>query len=81
MFKTLQLCIFSSIVFCLSTPAVGTTNFADPIPDFTQTDIKGNLSGNGEQFCAPVAVSNSIMWLANFDTGQAELIKKLASPS
>ena len=65
----------------LSYPSHATTEFANQIPDFTQTDIRGSYYGNGQQFCAPVAVSNSIMWLADRSNGQIELIKKLASSS
>ncbi|MEL6440597.1 MAG: C39 family peptidase [Cyanobacteria bacterium J06621_8] len=73
--------IFIIFGVCLSYPSYATTNFVNQIPDFTQTDIKGIQNGNGQQFCAPVAVSNSIMWLANLKYGQAELIQKLASPN
>ena len=33
-------------------------------PDFTQTDIAKDLAGEGSQFCAPVSVANSLVWLA-----------------
>ena len=33
-------------------------------PDFLQTNAKAGFSGIGVRFCAPVAVSNSFMWLA-----------------
>ncbi len=32
-------------------------------PDLTQTDPDGNLPDGGKQYCAPVSVSNSFMWL------------------
>lgn len=41
-------------------------------PDFTQTDPRGRFAGRGSQYCAPVAVSNSLMWLA--DRGYPRLI-------
>ncbi len=57
----------------------GNSAYINEIPDFTQTDVRGNNSGNGQQYCAPVAVSNSLMWLSKKSTGQLQLIKKLAS--
>lgn len=34
------------------------------VPDYVQTDLSyGGLPGGGTQYCAPVAVSNSLMWL------------------
>ena len=53
--------------------------YINEIPDFTQTDVRGNNTGNGQQYCGPVAVSNSLMWLSDERTDQLELIKKLAS--
>ena len=53
--------------------------YKNDIPDFTQTNIVGKNSGNGQQYCAPVAVSNSIAWLSNKKTQQVKLINKLAS--
>ena len=78
-FKVIKYWIFTIVVVCLSYPSHATTEFANQIPDFTQTNIRGSYYGNGQQFCAPVAVSNSIMWLANLEYGQVELIEKLAS--
>ena len=37
---------------------------ASSTPDFLQTDREGGFAGSGSQFCAPTAVSNSLMWLA-----------------
>ena len=37
--------------------------FIDSIPDLTQTKILGRASGDGQMYCAPVAVSNTIAWL------------------
>ncbi|MEO0924657.1 MAG: hypothetical protein AAFY63_02155 [Cyanobacteria bacterium J06643_13] len=78
-FKTWQpwILILAS-VFC-SNSAIAANNFANQIPDFTQTEFKGSQNGNGQQFCAPVAISNSIMWLAGMEKGQVELIERLAS--
>ena len=49
------------------------------VPDFTQTDVRGAGSGNGQQYCAPVAVSNSFIWLGDSNQSQLRLIEKLAS--
>ena len=57
----------------------GNSAYINEIPDFTQTDIRGTNSGHGQQYCAPVAVSNSLMWLSKKSSGQLDLIKKLAS--
>lgn len=36
------------------------------IPDYTQTDpAYGGLPGSGMEYCAPVSVSNSLMWLSD----------------
>ena len=55
------------------------TLYINEIPDFLQTSVKGGNSGNGQQYCAPAAVSNSLFWLNNKTDGQLSLIKKLAS--
>jgi hypothetical protein len=34
------------------------------VPDFLQTDREAGFANSGSQFCAPTAVSNSLMWLA-----------------
>ncbi|HEX8151477.1 MAG TPA: hypothetical protein VF698_00065, partial [Thermoanaerobaculia bacterium] len=34
------------------------------IPDFLQTDREAGFANSGTQFCAPTAVSNSLVWLA-----------------
>ena len=58
-------------------------------PDFLQTDSEAGFAKAGSQFCAPTAVSNSLMWLAanGYDelrpegsakAAQIALIKKLA---
>jgi hypothetical protein len=41
------------------------------IPDFLQTDPEAGFAKSGSQFCAPTAVSNSFMWLA--DNGYDDL--------
>jgi hypothetical protein len=37
---------------------------ATRIPDFLQTDREAGFANRGSQYCAPTAVSNSLMWLA-----------------
>ena len=41
------------------------TDKLDSIPDLMQTDPEAKLPGGGTQYCAPVSVSNSLMWLAS----------------
>jgi hypothetical protein len=41
------------------------TDKLDSIPDLMQTDPEAELPGGGTQYCAPVSVSNSLMWLAS----------------
>lgn len=36
----------------------------DDLPDLCQRDRRARLPGGGRGYCAPVAVSNSLMWLA-----------------
>ncbi|HYC93907.1 MAG TPA: hypothetical protein VEO54_32200 [Thermoanaerobaculia bacterium] len=59
-------------------------------PDFLQTDREAGLSNAGSQYCAPTAVSNSLMWLAangyedlrpegTAKRAQISMIRKLAS--
>ena len=38
---------------------------ASQVPDFLQTDREAGFARSGSQFCAPTAVSNSLMWLAD----------------
>jgi hypothetical protein len=65
----------------LLVPVVATSggNLLHDVPDFTQTDVRGAASGNGQQYCAPVAVANSFMWLGEDTQDQLLLIEKLAS--
>jgi hypothetical protein len=41
-------------------------------PDLTQTDPRGQFAENGTNYCAPVAVSNSFVWLS--EHGYAKLL-------
>jgi hypothetical protein len=61
------------------------------IPDFLQTDPEAGFARSGSQFCAPTAVSNSFMWLADhgYDDlrpsgrgkkGQIAMIRTLSGP-
>jgi len=61
------------------------------VPDLTQTDPELELPGGGNSYCGPVAVSNSLMWLAHAGCGrllppgddpkaqQLELVRRLSS--
>ena len=68
--------IFSCLVQSICT---ANTKFINEIPDFTQSNIVGKGSGNGQQYCAPVSVSNSLVWLNRNKNQQETLIHKLAS--
>lgn len=67
------------LLILFSQTSLSETSFIYDIPDFTQTNVKGASSGNGQQYCAPVAVSNSIVWLSNNKHRQHEIITTLAS--
>ena len=67
------------LIIAFSQASYGETSFINEIPDFTQTNVVGENSGNGQQYCAPTAVSNSIVWLSDNESSQLETIKKLAS--
>ena len=73
--------IRNSILACLAFSHICLSDdfYINDIPDFTQTDIRGKNTGNGKQFCAPVAVSNSLVWLSKSKNKQLEIIHKLAS--
>ncbi|UCB55753.1 MAG: hypothetical protein JSW45_04280 [Thiotrichales bacterium] len=53
--------------------------FINEIPDFTQSNIRGWQYRYGAEFCAPVAVSNSLSWMAGMTDNQASLAILLAS--
>jgi len=71
--------IVVAVTILFSQACFSGSSYISEIPDFTQTDVQGEASGNGQQYCAPVAVSNSILWLSNDGSRQLDLIKKLAS--
>lgn len=58
-------------------------SFYNEIPDLLQTLNSAGFAGDGQQFCAPVAVSNSLVWLeGNRDKKyQIDLVHKLSSPT
>ena len=67
------------LVLCLVPWAIAVGgNLNGSIPDFTQTDVG---PGAGQQFCAPTAVSNSLIWLMGGRGNQAQLVTLLASSS
>ena len=51
------------------------------VPDLLQTFKKAEFAGGGKQFCGPVCVSNSLVWLEGKSNRkhQIEVVKKLAS--
>jgi hypothetical protein len=58
------ICLFSlSESLCLAQPSVFLDK-VDTTPDLTQTDPRGKFAENGINYCAPVAVSNSFVWLS-----------------
>lgn len=67
-----------SLIFIIlfSSYADASEEFINEIPDFTQSELE---ELKGDQYCAPVAVSNSIVWLSGMKINQIELIDKLGS--
>lgn len=59
--------------------ALATLTFINEIPDFTQTRLRDINTNNGDHFCGPVAVSNSLVWLSKYRVAQLPLIYRLAS--
>ena len=57
----------------------GDSRYLSDIPDFTQTEVVGSAHGNGQQYCAPAAVSNSLIWLSGKSIEQKQLVTMLAS--
>jgi len=51
------------------------------IPDMSQVNAATGLPGNGAMYCAPVAISNSLVWLESKNDPQYQfaVIQKLAS--
>lgn len=58
-------------------------SFYNEIPDLLQTLNTAGFAGDGQQFCGPVSVSNSLVWLeGNKDVQyQIDLVHKLSSPA
>lgn len=57
------------------------TAFIDEIPDLTQSQVRGWQHNHGSEYCGPVAVANSLLWMMGLSEGQIELVKRLASPA
>lgn len=86
--------IFLALAFALSSSIAHaeSPNKAEATPDFCQTDKEGQFDKGGRVFCGPVAVSNSLMYLAQSGSPllldgkepqkqtQIELIRTLGSP-
>ena len=72
---------FLLVLACLPATAMAETRYFANVPDFTQTEVQGKAFGNGQQFCAPAAVSNSLLWLGADAASQKDLVELLASPS
>jgi len=68
-----------SVISPFALKAAANTDFINEIPDFTQSQITGWEHRNGSQYCGPVAVSNSLYWLAGMTGSPENLIKLLAS--
>lgn len=58
-------------------------SFYNEIPDLLQTLNTAGFAGDGQQFCAPVSVSNSLVWLegSTDEQYQIDLVHKLSSPA
>ena len=58
-------------------------SFYNEIPDLLQTLNSAGFAGDGQQFCAPVSVSNSLVWLEDNkdEQYQINLVHKLSSPA
>ena len=65
-----------AIFVLLLRPAYGTsfTDRLDSIPDIVQTDPKAHFPYGGVHYCAPCAISNSLVWLG--ENGYAKLLPK-----
>jgi len=64
-------------------PTTRSENFYNEIPDLLQTLNSAGFAGDGQQFCGPVAVSNSLVWMEENknENYQIELVHKLSSPT
>ena len=69
--------LMALVISPLAVPA--DSRYFSDIPDFTQTDVRGEAFGNGQQFCAPAAVSNSLVWFNGGSVDQRGLVMLLAS--
>lgn len=86
------LALLGPIAAASSEPPSAYVERIDAVPDLTQTRVRDSALRDGQDFCAPVAVSNSLVYLARngypklLDNGPANesaqiaLIRRLASP-
>jgi hypothetical protein len=74
-------CADSSSATSLDITTPESASFHHEIPDLLQTLGAAGFAGDGQQFCAPVAVSNSLVWLqGNSDQHyQIDLVHQLSS--
>jgi hypothetical protein len=79
MFVKLKFLLYAISIIPFPLMAASNTAFINAIPDFTQSRITGWQHGHGSEYCAPVAVSNSLIWMTNLKGDQADLAKLLAS--
>lgn len=47
-----------------ASPISSNLNFINTIPDLTQGDPRTGFPGEGDNYCGPVSVSNSLIWLS-----------------
>lgn len=61
--QVLPLTLLAAFSLTFSLQAASTDKI-NATPDFSQTDPDGEFEGDGSNYCAPVAISNSLMYLA-----------------
>ncbi len=76
--RLIPLAVLSAVA---GSPLMADSNmdFIYEIPDLTQTQIRGRQHNHGSEYCGPVAVANSLSWLADEPQAQARLAERLAS--
>ncbi len=75
--KYRRLLVVTAITLLPACDSDGEIIMAD-VPDLTQTLVAGSAHNDGQMYCAPVAVSNSLVWLLG-ERNQVAVAKKLAS--
>jgi hypothetical protein len=80
------LVFLGAVAVVIADPIPEATQFVPekPVPDLDQTDPKAEFPGRGKMYCAPVAVSNSLMAFFGEDlefdgVTQFDVVKQLAS--